>query len=396
VRRRHCTITPSVVRATARDALEAALPWKPYGQLVTVARLLGLLLLAAAIRRSLSAVAERFAFGFGRETARNAVAANLPGLDALTAGLVDALHLFRSRAWRRRRWDVAADLHYCPFYGDRATAGIVGGQKKQGTNYFYCYATAVLIHPRHRYTVGLLPLASGAMKPHDVVAALLDQMASRGLNVRGVVLDSGFDSALTILLLQGRGLSYAVPLRRKGDKANPRNDWFLRPEGDVSRLTWRAKRGSRRAVSTEAVVRVRQRDGKVQVLAFGGWGQQQAGRALQRRARQAGRKYGARFGIETGYRQMNEGKGRTTKKDVCYRLLLVGIALLLRQVWVWLSGQVARARGLGRWDWVSELPLADVLDFLASALERTYKKARAVHLGRPLDPLPNFRPLPRF
>jgi hypothetical protein len=387
VRRRHCTITPSVVRATARDALSTACDWKPYGELVTVARLLGLLLLAAALRRSLSAVAQRFGFGFGRETARKAVEANLPELDALTAGLVDALHLFRSRAWRRRRWDVAIDLHYCPFYGDRATPGLVGGQKKQGTNYFYGYATACLVHPRHRYAVGLLPLASGAMKPHAVAAALLDQMASRGLSVRGVVLDSGFDSAETVLLLQGRGLSYAVPLRRKGGRSNPRNDWFLRPEGDVSWLEWKAKRGSRRRVSTRAVVRVRKRDGRVQVLAFGGWGEEEAGKALRRRSRMAGRKYGARFGIETSYRQMNEGKGRTSKKDVCYRLLLVGIALLLRQAWAWLSGQVARARGLGRWQWVSELPLADVLDFLAWQLQRTYKKVRAVHLGRPLETL---------
>jgi hypothetical protein len=388
VRHCHCTITPPAVRATARDALATACDWRPYGRLVTVARLLGLLLLAAAVRRSLSAIADRFAFGFGRETARKAVAANLPALDALTAGLVGALHLFRSRGWRRRRWDVAIDLHYCPFYGDRGTPGLVGGQKKQGTNYFYGYATACLVHPRHRYTVGLLPLAGGPLKPHEVVAALLDQMASRGLAVRGVVLDSGFDSAETILLLQGRGLCYAVPLRKKGGGANPRNDWFLRPEGDVSRLTWKAKRGSRRQVSTLAVVRVRKRGGKAQVLAFGGWGSAEAGRAVRRRARLAGRKYGSRFGIETSYRQMNEGKAATTKKDAAYRLLLVGVALLLRQAWVWLSGQVAAARGLGRWEWVSELPLADVLEWLAWSLERTYRKARAVHLGQPLCPLP--------
>lgn len=384
----HCTITPSAVRSTARDALSAVRDWTPYGRLVTVARLLGLLLLAAAARRSISAIADRFGLGFGRETARKAVSANLPGLGALTAGLVDALHLFRSRGWRRRRWDVAIDLHYCPFYGDRGTPGLVGGQKKQGTNYFYGYATACLVHPRHRYTVGLLPLAEAAFKPHEVVAALLGQMQARGLGVRGVVLDSGFDSAETILLLQGRGLAYAVPLRRKGAASNPRNDWFLRPEGDVSRLTWKAKRGPRRQVSTLAVVRVRERDGKAQVLAFGGWGAAEAGRAVRRRARLAGRKYGSRFGIETSYRQMNQGKAPTTKKDACYRLLLVGIALLLRQAWAWLSGQVARDRGLGRWDWVSELPLADVLEWLAWSLGRSYGKARAVHLGQPIRPLP--------
>lgn len=386
MRRVHCTITPSVVRSTARDALAAALDWRPYGRLVTVARLLGLLLLAAAARRSLSAVARRFASGFGRETARKAVAANLPDLDALTAGLVDALFLFRTRAWRRRRWVVAIDTHFCPFYGDRSTPGVVGGQKKQGTNSFYGYATACLVHPRHRYTVGLLPLA-GSQKPHGLVGALLAQMRSRGLGVRGVVLDSGFDSAETLLLLQQEGLAYAVPLRRKGGGANPRNAWFQAPEGTVSERAWKGKRGRRRRARTRTVVRVRRRDARVQVLAFGGWGEGEAAAALRRQARLAGRKYGSRFGVETSYRQMNEGKARTTKKDASYRLLLAGVALLLRQAWAWLSGQVARARGLGRWEWVEELPLADVLEWLASALRRSYPPDRAVHLGRPLDTL---------
>src|SRR5690242_13270330 len=189
----HCTITPAVVRRTARQALHQALPWKPYGLLVTVARLLGLLLLVAAARSSLSALVRRFRFGFSHETARRAVAANLPGQDPLTRGLLDALYGFGCRRWRRRRWDVAIDLHYCPFYGDRSTPGVVGGHKKQGSKYHYAYATAVLIHRRHRYTVGLLALEKN-YKPHEVVGALLGQVRARGLRLRGVVLDSGFDS----------------------------------------------------------------------------------------------------------------------------------------------------------------------------------------------------------
>ena len=45
--------------------------------------------------------------------------------------------------------------------------------------------------------------------------------------------------------------------------------------------------------------------------------------------------YRLRFGIETGYRQMNQGRARTSSRDPQLRLLLVGIALLLRNAWVW-------------------------------------------------------------
>ena len=48
-----------------------------------------------------------------------------------------------------------------------------------------------------------------------------------------------------------------------------------------------------------------------------------------------------RFGIETSYRQLNQGKARTTTTDVRQRLLWLGVALLLRQVWVWLQQQQA-------------------------------------------------------
>jgi hypothetical protein len=45
------------------------------------------------------------------------------------------------------------------------------------------------------------------------------------------------------------------------------------------------------------------------------------------------KRYRTRFGIETSYRQLGEGLATTTSKDARVRLLLVGLALLLRQYW---------------------------------------------------------------
>lgn len=380
----HCTITPAVVRATARQALRAALPWEGYGRLVTPARLIDLLLLAAALRASLSAVAKRFRFGFSHETARKALAATLPPLAELTDGLVDALHRFGSRGLRRRRWVVAIDEHRCPFYGDRGTAGVTGGPKKHGSKYAYAYATAALVHRRHRYTVGLIALTGGE-KPHEVVAALLAQLDRRGLRVRGVVLDSGFDSGDVLRLLQGRGLSYAVPLRRKGRGGNRRNAAWGLPEGAVAVVAWKTEEGNR-PVSTRAVVWRRPGEKDKKVYAFGGWGDG-AARSAAGRAALARRWYRRRFGIETSYRQMNQCKARTTKKDVVYRLLLIGLALLLRQAWVWLTGQLARDGRLRPTAWVEGLPLARLVEWLADALTRKYREGKVIPLGTPLLPL---------
>jgi hypothetical protein len=389
MRRCHCTITPAVVRATARQALRQALSWRDYGRRVTVSKLLDLLLLTAALVSSLSAVVRRFAFGFSHETARQAVHANLPRQGELTDGLLAALYLFGTRARRRRRWVVAMDEHRCPFYGDRSAEGVRGGQKKHGTKYAYSYATAVLVHHRHRLTVGLLAL-TGTDKPHEVVAALLAQLESRGLSVRGVVLDSAFDSGETLLLLQQRGVSYTVPLRKKDASANRRNALWELAVGTVTAVEWHTDRANR-AVRTQAVVVQRPRDKDKKVYAFGGWDDRQA-RSMVRRARLAKRWYRKRFGIETSYRQMNEVKATTTAKDVRYRLLLIGLALLLRQVWVWLTAQIAHAWGLRPTERVPALQLTRMGAWLTGLLERKYKEEKVIHLGRPLLPLGGVKP----
>ena len=55
-----------------------------------------------------------------------------------------------------------------------------------------------------------------------------------------------------------------------------------------------------------------------------------------RRARGVRETYRKRFAIETSYRQMHQGRIRTTTRNPVVRLLYVGVALVLRNVWVWL------------------------------------------------------------
>ena len=92
---------------------------------------------------------------------------------------------------------------------------------------------------------------------------------------------------------------------------------------------------------------------RTRVFAFSGWG---VGEAMGR-AKWAGQRYRQRFGVETSYRQTNQGRGWTTGVSVAYRLLLEGLAPLVRQAWVNRTGVIAAARGLGEKAWVSELPL---------------------------------------
>jgi IS4 transposase len=66
---------------------------------------------------------------------------------------------------------------------------------------------------------------------------------------------------------------------------------------------------------------------------------------VRRSPREIRETYRKRFGIETSYRQMNQASIGTCARDPRLRLLFVGIALVLRNVWVWLHFKLAA----GKW-----------------------------------------------
>lgn len=50
--------------------------------------------------------------------------------------------------------------------------------------------------------------------------------------------------------------------------------------------------------------------------------------------------YRGRFGIESSYRQVHQARIRTSSRKPALRLLFMGVALVLRNVWVWLHAEV--------------------------------------------------------
>lgn len=376
----YSSVCPATVRVAARVGLERALPWRAVGR-VPAAALVDLVLLTAALASSLWAVARRFAWGFSHEAARQALAAHLAADAALAEGLVDGLHHYLPRHFRRRRWDLAFDLHYVPFYGDPAAPGTVGGPKKQGTHRFFAYATAVVVHRGNRWCLGLVPVTD--LRPDVVVTALLDQLAARGVVPRCVVLDRGFFSGHVLLALQARRVPYVVGVPAKPGRFQAA---FAAPVGHVTRVAWRTER-DRRPVAADLVTVQRQVRGacRTEVYAVAGVPPRRgAGRA--QRARHYRRLMARRFGIEASYRQLNQGRARTASTDGRARLLWVGVALLLRQAWLWLQRQAAGPRrNWVRWRPDGRLALAVVRAWLAAAVQDDHPERRALPLGQPLD-----------
>jgi hypothetical protein len=369
-------ITPAVVHRRAVEALAGSLNWKPFHKSVSVDQLLDLLLLMAASAASLFAVVRRF-FTFSHQTASLAVYANLPdsaNRDELTRGLVQSLHDVAqfSRQDRGRRWMVAIDVNNVPYYG-RPTPDVVGGPKKQGTKWFFAYATAVLLHKHRRYTVALMPVPPKS-KPHDIVRFLLDQIAEKGLKIKGITIDSAFDSGDTLLLLQERELAYSIPLRRKGKGSNARNRCFEGRHGLVRWTDWTTD-VTRRPVRTRTLLwkgRV-----KTMVFAFQGWSSTRA-LNIYKQAKRSRQLYRQRFGIETSYRQKNQAHAWTTSANPVYRLLLEGLAYLLRQVWVVLTEELARLLNASPNAWIGIFTVQKMVDWLAGELTRLHPENQEI------------------
>ena len=281
--------------------------------------------------RRCSAVVKRF-FSFSHETASRAVKANLPDMEpgarlggfplrrrpVLSPGPATTLAVGDRHPLRPLLWPT-----HSPW--------VMGGPKKQGTKWFFGYATAVLLQKRRRFMIALCPLAP-KIKPHEIVRTLLDQIAEKGLKIRGVVLDSGFDSGETLLLLQERHLAYTVPLRRKGNASNARNRLFEGRQHQIRWAEWYVKDTPRQVEPGRCSGRAAR--GRCSSPSKAGT-PPAACTVHQEAARQKRLSKTLRHRDELSPEE--PAQATTTSRDPVYRLLLEGLGYLIRQVWVVLT-----------------------------------------------------------
>jgi len=97
---------------------------------------------------------------------------------------------------------------------------------------------------------------------------------------------------------------------------------------------------------------------------------------------QVRRRYRRRFGIESGYRLMEAVHARTTSLNPALRFLLMGVALLIVNMWIGLHWLYLRLPGRGprrvaRW----RFRLDRMRSFLTRAVERFYGVITAIDLA---------------
>jgi hypothetical protein len=345
------TLTPAHVHTLAADLLIEQLQLTDYGRTCPARTLLSILFAAGARLTSLSAAAQGLRDAPSAETVRQALHANTPTIADLEARINRALGAAAPTDLGTGA-HVAIDLTLTPYHGTHHAHEneLYRSQAKSGTTHFHAYATAYLIRHGQRVTLALSFVRQGENLA-DVVKRLLRTVRKAGVRPGLVLLDRGFFSVGVIRYFQAARTPFLMPVPLRGRKKDhPDGPGGTRVFGywtksGFGQHTLRHTSGTTARVGI--VVHCRNRAGRRGkhgrerlVYAYGGFEPPAPSQVSQL--------YRCRFGIETSYRQMNQCRVRTCTRDPAVRLLLVGVALVLRNVWVWLHWEVLSDRRRGR------------------------------------------------
>ena len=280
-----------------------------------------------------------------------------------------------------RPQEVAVDFHDEPYYGhetpDDPDTWVCRGEARQGTTRFYRCATAYLMLHDVRLTLAVV-FVKPKLDKLTILKRLLSAVRAAQIRIKCLYADKGFCCIEVLRYLSRRGIRAIVAMPRRG-KQGGSQALCRGPKSYWTTYTLQSAEHGKLSVPV-AVVRTyqRRRSGRRQVqwllyvcLGVGG------------PLRLVRRRYRRRFGIESGYRLMEQVRARTTSLNPALRFLLMGVALLIVNMWIRLHWLFLRLPGRGprrvaRWRFRFER----MRGFLTRAIERYYGVITAV------DPAP--------
>jgi hypothetical protein len=366
--RKNATISAQEVHHWAVQWLLDSRLLKDHGWSCTAAVVWNVVLRAAARMNSVFAACRDLADAPSQQGVFNALEDGLPRtLKVLEKRLNWALTTSWPHRLKARSWNVAIDLHLNPYYGEpeRSRNELYFGQPRQGTTKFHAYATACIVQHGERYTLALT-----WVRRHESTVTVLERLLARiqemGLKIRRLLLDRAFFNVPVAEYLQGKELPFLMPVvfrGRRPKKKRPKTlHWIKRRKAGWYPHTM--KRGQR-TVSLSVCVAYRsyryRKSGKRrhQKLLFAAWRVHGSPTDIRER-------YRKRFGIESSFRQMRQARISTCTRNPHLRLVFVAVALILRNLWVWLHATIlADGRGETKTLRLERLRFKQLLDWIA-------------------------------
>jgi hypothetical protein len=203
------------------------------------------------------------------------------------------------------------------------------------------------------------------------------------------LLDRGFCSVAVLRYLQASRRAFLMPLPLRGRKLDhPKGPSGARVFATYKRSAWARYTltdAKKQRATVQVCVKCRNLRGErgkhgrqALVYAYGGGLKPGSYRWVKET-------YRSRFAIETTYRQLGQARIRTSTRDPLLRLLYVAVALILRNVWVWLHWQVlAERRGGTRRVDTNQLTFRAMLLWLQHWAEQCLGLCDEIHAKYPM------------
>jgi len=267
-------------------------------------------------------------------------------------------------------FNVAIDLTLIPYHGQpyEDKKEIVRSAPKSGTTHFHGYATVSIVRDHRRYVVALRFIEYGE-EMAEIVRWLLKRLKSLHFRIRRVFLDKGFCSKPVFKVLKQHQASFVTPIPVRGKSGGVRT--LFQGKSRATTYTFNSPKHGRYTV--QAVVVKRYSKGRYGRHKSKWFAYAVSGLPSGCLPYQVFELYRQRFGIESSYRQMNQVRARTSTRNPVIRLLLVGLAFVLFNLYISLRQNLASALKkpleLSKRFWLS---LRRIAFLLSRAIERLW------------------------
>jgi putative transposase len=232
----------------------------------------------------------------------------------------------------KRSYYVAIDLTLIPYHGEcyEDEKEIVRGEAKSGTTHFHGYATVSIVHDNQRYVLALRFVEKGESM-EKIVAWLLDRQKSMGISIRYAYFDKGFCSVPVLKTLKRRKIRFIMPIPVRGKSGGVRA-LFEKSASRKTTYTFNSPKHGQLEVAAVVVKKYSKGRYKRKGARWFAYAVGRLPKSIE--AHHVFEMYRQRFGIETSYRQMNQVRARTTSRNPVIRLLLVGLAFVIFNLYI--------------------------------------------------------------
>ena len=258
-----------------------------------------------------------------------------------------------------------------PYYGEpqHSRNEIYHSKARQGTTRFHAYATACIVQYGERYTLALT-----WVRRHETTVVVLRRLLGRireiGLKIKRLLLDRAFFSCPVTGFLKAERLPFLMPVMFRGRKPKKRRartglHWLKRQKAGWYGHTLKSGKQTTRVricVAYRSYRHHKTMKRGTQKLLFAAWRVHGAPTEIRER-------YRKRFGIESSYRQLRQARIYTCTRNPRLRLVFIAIALILRNLWVWIHATIlADGRGDDKTLRLERLRFKRLLDWIAQTV----------------------------